>query len=456
MPARYIKLNQSDTSQGAMMSIRQPSRPVVKRWLIFNSVGAMGIVVQFGTLFVLTSWAGLNYLLGTGLAVEAAVLHNFFWHARWTWADRIKAPGHFLRRFLGFHLANGALSIMGNLVLMRLFVSELGLDFMLSNAFAIMVCSLFNFFAGDRLVFREPSNLSKKGGINMVKKSCRTALRASLLVCVFLTAGLTKIHAADLQPEALKAWQAMVEKVERRISAELASNGDILTLDFQDPVTAKQERQQVLSGKVLVKQIGDNGHAVKVPNGIIHHWRGIVYIPGTTLDSVLFHVENPDLEESKQEDVLESRVMERRPGQLKLYLKLQRSKIVTVVYNTEHMVRYKRHGTGQASSSSSATKIAEIENHGERTEREKPEGRDHGYLWRMNSYWRYQEVKGGVIVECESITLSRAIPYLLEYVVSPLIKSVASESMKRTLESMRARMVDAKFEIRDSKLKASL
>jgi hypothetical protein len=66
---------------------------------------------------------------------------------------------------------------------------------------------------------------------------------------------------------------------------------------------------------------------------------------------------------------------------------------------------------------------------------------DHGYLWRMNSYWRYQEVKGGVIVECESLTLSRSIPSLLEYMIRPLIKSVARESMKRTLESFRIRLV---------------
>jgi len=122
---------------------------------------------------------------------------------------------------------------------------------------------------------------------------------------------------------------------------------------------------------------------------------------------------------------------------------LQRSKIVTVIYNTEHLVRYRLQGSTRASSSSIATKIAEVDHAHDGKEFEKPEGRDHGYLWRMNSYWRYQEVKGGVLVECESMTLSRSIPNLLEYIIRPIIKSVARESMKRTLESLRNRMVKA-------------
>jgi hypothetical protein len=180
---------------------------------------------------------------------------------------------------------------------------------------------------------------------------------------------------------------------------------------------------------------------IDVPSGMIHHWRGSVFIPGVTLDFVLSRIDNPGIEDTRQEDVLDSRVMERAPGQLKLFLKLQRSKIVTVVYNTEHMVRYRRHGTGQASSTSIATKICEVERLQGNMEREKPEGHDSGFLWRMNSYWRYQEVPGGVIVECESMTLSRSIPSLLVYIIRPIINSVARESMHRTLQSMRIRMM---------------
>jgi hypothetical protein len=173
---------------------------------------------------------------------------------------------------------------------------------------------------------------------------------------------------------------------------------------------------------------------------MIHHWRGSVLIPGVTLDFLFSRISDPGLEDTRQEDVLDSRVLEKTPEQLRLFLKLQRSKIVTVVYNTEHRVRYRRHEPGQASSSSIATKIAELERIPGGGEREKSPGNDRGFLWRMNSYWRYQQTSGGVIVECESITLSRSIPPFLAYLVRPIVHKVARESMQRTLQSMRTRM----------------
>ena len=109
------------------MSILSHIPSAVKRWLVFNFVGAMGICVQMGTLWGLTSALHLHYLIATALAVETAVLHNFFWHERWTWADRIAGPAcGCLSRLLCFHLTNGALSIAGNLILMKILVDKAG------------------------------------------------------------------------------------------------------------------------------------------------------------------------------------------------------------------------------------------------------------------------------------------------------------------------------------------
>lgn len=126
-----------------------------KRWLIFNSVGAMGVVVQITVLWVLASRLQLGYLLATGLAVEAAVLHNFIWHERWTWADRIRSCRNgFLRRLLYFHAANGIISLAGNLLLMALFVEKLGMHYMPANLLAVSTCAILNFLAGNQLVYR--------------------------------------------------------------------------------------------------------------------------------------------------------------------------------------------------------------------------------------------------------------------------------------------------------------
>jgi putative flippase GtrA len=120
----------------------------------FNAVGGIGIVVQLAALALLRSLLKLDYLLATGLAVEIAVIHNFLWHERFTWADRPAArPVQSLVRLVKFNASNGAVSIVGNLVLMRLLVGELEFNYVGSNLVAIIVCSLVNFLLSDRFVF---------------------------------------------------------------------------------------------------------------------------------------------------------------------------------------------------------------------------------------------------------------------------------------------------------------
>ena len=173
-----------------------------------------------------------------------------------------------------------------------------------------------------------------------------------------------------------------------------------------------------------------------VPSALVHHWRGDVLIPGTTVAEIVSALlAGPP---PKQEDVLQSNILERGPDRLKVYLKLQRKRLVTVVYNTEHVVTFARYGGTRATSTSIATKIAELADADTPQERELPNGDDRGFLWRLNAYWRYEEVPGGVIAECESISLSREVPALLRYLVSPLVDSTARESMVRTLTSLRA------------------
>jgi putative flippase GtrA len=119
-------------------------------------VGGIGIGVQLAALAVLRSWLKLNYLLATGLAVEIAVIHNFVWHERFTWADRPAARlAHSLIRLAKFNASNGAVSIVGNLLLMRLLVGKLKFNYVVSNCVAIVACSLLNFLLGDRFVFEE-------------------------------------------------------------------------------------------------------------------------------------------------------------------------------------------------------------------------------------------------------------------------------------------------------------
>jgi hypothetical protein len=264
------------------------------------------------------------------------------------------------------------------------------------------------------------------------------------LLLMVITMGMagSPVMAAKLQEKTLTAWDVYVRLTEERIQEELNSSTGFLAQDFQSVPKAQMERDAVLSGKILVekmKTLNPRGRKIKVPAGTLHHWRGSVFIPDVDLETVLAQVRYPAQQEDLQEDVLESRILEESGDSLRIYLKLVRSKIVTVTYNTEHAIEYQRHGEGLASSRSIATKVAELDQAGTPAEREKPEGKDRGFLWKLNSYWRYQQVDGGVLVECESLTLSRGVPAILAPFVKPMINGVARESMQRTLSSMRDR-----------------
>ena len=126
------------------------------RWLKFNAVGGLGIGVQLAVLLGLKSGFHLGYLLATALAVEAAVLHNFLWHERYTWADRVQPSWRkSLPRLLRFNLTTGGVSIAGNLVLMKVMVGLGHVNYLAANAVAIALCSLVNFLLSEEWVFEE-------------------------------------------------------------------------------------------------------------------------------------------------------------------------------------------------------------------------------------------------------------------------------------------------------------
>jgi putative flippase GtrA len=111
----------------------------------------MGTGLQLAILAVLTGAAGFHYLVATALAVEAAILHNFLWHERWTWGDRERRES--LRRLLLFNGTTGAVSLAGNLVFMGLFVGGLSMHPVAGNLASVACCASFNFLVNDRWVF---------------------------------------------------------------------------------------------------------------------------------------------------------------------------------------------------------------------------------------------------------------------------------------------------------------
>ncbi len=126
---------------------------MIRRWLKFHAVGAMGILVQLAALALFQT--RMNYLTATALAVECAILHNFVWHQHWTWRDRGGVGGNMsvAGRLLRFHLGNGAVSLLSNLLAMRLLVGYFDLPVLIANLCAIALASLANFAVSEKAVF---------------------------------------------------------------------------------------------------------------------------------------------------------------------------------------------------------------------------------------------------------------------------------------------------------------
>jgi len=132
------------------------------RWTKFNVVGGIGIGVQLVVFVYLKSGFHLSYLWATALAVEAAVVHNFLWHERFTWADRVHVTRRqSMLRLLRFNFTTGAVSILGNVALMKLLVDTAHLNYLMANAITIPACSVANFVVSDRLVFGESDPASR-------------------------------------------------------------------------------------------------------------------------------------------------------------------------------------------------------------------------------------------------------------------------------------------------------
>ena len=270
---------------------------------------------------------------------------------------------------------------------------------------------------------------------------------ATVLVACLSVSPLAEVRtaAATLTAETLRAWEAYVAATEQRIADELSAlaqpgSARFFAQDFVVPVRgASPERVRALKGELPASEMRTpdrSGQPFAVPGGTIVHWRGTVFVPGMTLDRVLFRAQHPSERGPFPPDVLALRVRDRAQDALTLYIKMTRQKIVTVTYNTEHAVTYRRHGPTRASSRSVATRIAEIEQTAG-GERERPQTDDHGFLWRLNSYWRYEAVSGGVLVEMESLSLSRGIPFGTGVIAWPLVNRIAGESIERTLLAFR-------------------
>jgi hypothetical protein len=247
--------------------------------------------------------------------------------------------------------------------------------------------------------------------------------------------------AADLQPKTAAAFDRYAALTEARLDAE--SGARYLWVDTLPEPRRGEVLAALRRGELAIEpmETRDRGREIDVPDGLVHHWLGVVFVPGASVESAVALLQDYDRHaEIYGPTVAASRLRARTGDTFKIYLRFMMKKVITVVTNTENDARFRRDGPDRVQNRIRSTRITEVEEPDTPQEREKPVGRDGGYLWRLNSYWRFLERDGGVYIQCESLTLTRGIPTGFGWIVRPFVTSIPRESLTFTLERTRARL----------------
>lgn len=263
-------------------------------------------------------------------------------------------------------------------------------------------------------------------------------MRVILLLCAFL--GSPAVRAAQLKQATEEAFERYVRVSEAGGDIALNPGTPFLWVDRQDESGRSAMLARLRAGEIVMEKVEtlDGGKRIGIPGGMVHHWIGTVFIPGATLDETLaFEEDYNNNEKEFQPEVVRSKILEHKGADFLVLLRFRKHKIVTVVLDTEHKVHYDRLDPARARSFSFTTRIQQVKNPGAPGEYLLPAGDDEGFLWRMNTYWRFEEKDGGVYVECQTISLTRNIPAGLGWLIGPFVTSVPRESIDFSLSTTR-------------------
>jgi len=238
--------------------------------------------------------------------------------------------------------------------------------------------------------------------------------------------------AVDLKPQTIEAFDRYIASTEARLQTGWSGEHFLWFDDSADI------RQRLLAGEVVAQPIQGNG-VVALPGGLIQDWIGAVFIPKTTLQETLRVVQDyPQHSEIYKPDVREVKVLSHNGNDYTIRTRVVKSKFfISDVLEIDNQIHFVPLDSKRVYSRSASQRVVEIENPGKQNERALPPGHDRGLMWRINGYWFFAESDGGVFITCESITLTRDIPFLLAKILSPIVHELPAEALKTSLEQTR-------------------
>jgi len=233
----------------------------------------------------------------------------------------------------------------------------------------------------------------------------------------------------QLKHETTDAFDAYVHEAEAQMTPGLEGRAPFLWSDSSSPEWTRDVRK----GRVLAR-LWAGEEPVRVPDGLIHDWVGAALVPGTTVQETLALVQ--DYDNHKQiykPEVIDSKLLCRDGNHFKIYLRLLKKKFLTVVADTDHDVQYSALDEARWFCRSYTTRISEVQDAGKPNEKVLPPGTGYGFLWRLNSYWRFEQREEGVWIECRAISLTRDVPTGLGWIIEPIVRKLPKQSLINTL-----------------------
>ncbi len=246
------------------------------------------------------------------------------------------------------------------------------------------------------------------------------------------------VCSAELSPQTLAAFDRYTQERERNIEEEILVPSRFLWVDRLPSEERERSYRRLKSGDILI----DAGKRVDIPDGLIHHWTGAGFLPGATLAQTLSFIRDYDRHAvNYQPEVAVSRLIERQEEKFHILLRFKKKKVITVVLDTEHEVNFRSMDARRTVSRAHTTRISEVRDAGTPQEKILPPGSGWGFLWKMNTYWRFFESEGGTFVQCETISLSRDVPFAVGWIVGRFVNSVPEESLTFTLSRTREKVL---------------
>ncbi len=267
------------------------------------------------------------------------------------------------------------------------------------------------------------------------------------LVVAIMLAATKPAPASELHQKTAAAFDHYVALSETKIDASLNGHRGFLWADRLPPEQRATIFARLRSGHIVIERVEtlENDKPIAIPGGLIHDWIGTVFIPGATSRRTLALVEDYNHQsEYYRPRVLASKILWHEGNDYRIYLRLYEKKVLTCVLDTQHDVHYSIIDSSRAWSRSRSTQIREVAAWGEPHEHDLPAGHDDGYLWRMNTYWRFEQKDGGMYVECRSISLTRNIPKGVGWLVGGYVESIPRESLEFTLDTTREVLTNGK------------